>query len=302
MPMTAAQFNQHLWPGIKVFFGNEYDQYPDETKEIFKTSNSDKKFEISVDMSSFGEAVNRADGEPIPYDSMQELWKTTTVMQTIQLAYSITQDVNEDDQYGDVLKRCTSAMAFAFATKKNRDGAAILNNGFSSSYLGGDAVPLFSTGHPLVGGTFSNRPTTGADLDESSLEAAITAIGQFVDARGNPIGAKSTKLIVPTSLQFTADRLVNTVLRVGTTDNDINAIKNMGMLPEGYTVNHYMTDSNQFVVKTNVPNGFVFYDRIGLTYDKEGDFETGNMKYKGRCRYAFAWIDPRCAYSSPGVS
>lgn len=303
MPMTVAQFNQHLWPGIKVFFGDEYERYPDETKDIFSQETSNKKFEKLVKMSGFGAAMDRNDGVPVDYDTMQEVYTTTIVSKTVQLAYSITQDVNEDDQYADVLKQCTKALAFSFATKKNRDGAAVLNNGFNTAFVGGDGRPLFDLNHPLVsGGVNANRPVTGIDLDEAALEAALIAIAGFTDDRGLPIAAMAKKLIVPTNLQFQADRLLNTVLRVGTTDNDINSINHQNMIPGGFSVNHFLTDTNQFTITTNVPEGLMFFNRKPLTYSNEGDFETGNMKYKGRCRYVFSWADPLGAYSSPGVS
>lgn len=302
MPLTAAQFNQSLWPGIQTLFGMSYKDYPNEYTEIFDTSSSDKAFEKDVRITGFGEAGETPSGSTINFDTAQESYASMYVHKTYVIAFSITEEAEEDNQYESLLTRYTKAAARSMHHTKELIGANVLNNAFSGSYVGGDGVSLCSTAHPLISGTNSNRPTTGADLDETSLQNALIGISGWVDDRGLPIAAQGRKLIVPKENVFAAQRLLNTVLRVGTSDNDINAIKSMGMLPGGWTCNHRLTDSNAWFIKTDVPDGLKHIQRTPYKIKKEGDFQTGNLMFKARERYSFGWSDPLAIYGSPGIT
>jgi hypothetical protein len=283
----------------------EYARYGEEHKELYETETSERSFEEETKLSGFSAAPVKNEGQAIAYDNAQEAWTTRYNHETIALGFSITEEAVEDNLYDSLSARYTKGLARAMAYTKQVKAAAVINNGFtnSSQYYGGDGVPLFSTAHPLVGGgTNSNRPTTGADLNETSLEAAVIQIAAWVDEKGLLIAAKPRKLIVPPALMFVATRLLDTNLRVGTADNDINALKNNGSIPEGYCVNHYLTDTNGWYLTTDVPNGLKHFERTALTNSMDGDFDTGNVRYKARERYSFGWSDPLGMFGSPGSS
>jgi hypothetical protein len=303
MAISRAQLLKELLPGLNALFGLEYARYGEEHKEIYETEASERSFEEETKLAGFGAAPVKNEGQAIAYDNAQEAFTARYNHETIALGFSITEEAVEDNLYDSLSARYTKALARAMAYTKQVKAAAVINNGFSSSYLGGDGVSLFSTAHPLVnGGTNSNRPTTGADLNETSLEAAVIQIAAWVDEKGLLIAAKPRKLIVPPSLMFVATRLLDTNLRVGTADNDINALKNNGSIPEGYTVNHYLTDTNGWYLTTDVPNGLKHFERTALTNSMDGDFDTGNVRYKARERYSFGWSDPLGMFGSPGSS
>jgi hypothetical protein len=301
MAISRAQLVKELEPGLNALFGLEYRQYTDETKEIFDTESSDRAFEEEVMLSGFGNAAVKPEGQGIQFDDAQETFTARYTNETIALAFAITEEAIEDNLYDRLASRYTKALARSMASTKNVKGAAVLNNAFNSSYAGGDGVELCSTLHPTLAGTFSNEPATAADLNETSLEQAIIDISAFTDERGLKIAARGMKMIIPPQLQFTADRLLNTAGRTGTADNDINAIKNMGMIAGGYTVNHYLTDTDAWFVKTDVPNGLKHFNRSPIKTTMEGDFDTGNVRYKARERYVFGFSDPRGIYGSPGA-
>jgi hypothetical protein len=279
----------------------EYARYGEEHKEIYETETSERSFEEETKLSGFSAAPVKAEGSAIAYDNAQEAWSTRYNHETIALGFSITEEAIEDNLYDSLSARYTKALARAMAYTKQVKAAAVLNNGFNSAYTGGDGVPLFSTAHPLIsGGTNSNTPSTQADLNETSLEAAVIAIAAWTDERGLLIAAKPKKLIVPPALMFTAKRLLDTELRVATADNDINALKQMGAIPEGYTVNHFLTDSNAWFLTTDVPNGMKHFIRTPLQNSMDGDFDTGNVRYKARERYSFGWSDPLGMFGSSG--
>jgi hypothetical protein len=303
MAITRSQMLKELVPGLNALFGLEYARYGEEHKEIFEISSSERAFEEEVKLSGFGTAPVKSEGGVIAYDNAQEAYTSRYTHETIALGFAVTEEAMEDNLYVSVAQRYTKALARAFANTKQVKGANILNNAFSASYTGGDGKRLCATDHPLItGGTNSNRPTTGADLNETSLEAAIIQIAGWTDERGLLIAAKPRKLIVPPALMFVAERLLKSVLRTATADNDINAIYNLSSVPEGYTVNHYLTDTNAWFLKTDVPNGLKMFERVTLKTSAEGDFETGNMRYKGRERFAFGWSDPLGIFGSPGAS
>jgi hypothetical protein len=305
MAISRAQLLKELLPGLNALFGLEYARYGEEHKEIYETESSERSFEEETKLAGFGAAPVKNEGQAIAYDNAQEAFTARYNHETIALGFSITEEAVEDNLYDSLSARYTKALARAMAYTKQVKAAAVINNGFtnSSQYYGGDGVPLFSTAHPLVGGgTNSNRPTTGADLNETSLEAAVIQIAAWVDEKGLLIAAKPRKLIVPPSLMFVATRLLDTNLRVGTADNDINALKNNGSIPEGYTVNHYLTDTNGWYLTTDVPNGLKHFERTALTNSMDGDFDTGNVRYKARERYSFGWSDPLGMFGSPGSS
>ena len=301
MAISRAQLVKELEPGLNALFGLEYRQYADETKEIFNTESSDRAFEEEVMLSGFGNAAVKPEGQGIQFDDAQETFTARYTNETIALAFAITEEAIEDNLYDRLASRYTKALARSMASTKNVKGAAVLNNAFNSSYAGGDGVELCSAVHPTLAGTFSNEPATAADLNETSLEQAIIDISAFTDERGLKIAARGMKMIIPPQLQFTADRLLNTAGRTGTADNDINAIKNMGMIAGGYTVNHYLTDTDAWFVKTDVPNGLKHFNRSPIKTTMEGDFDTGNVRYKARERYVFGFSDPRGIYGSPGA-
>jgi hypothetical protein len=303
MAISRAQLLKELLPGLNALFGMSYEGYDEEHKEIFETENSERSFEEETKLSGFSAAPVKNEGNAIAYDNAQEAWTARYNHETIALGFSITEEAMEDNLYDTLSARYTKALARAMAYTKQVKAANILNNGFSSSYKGGDGVELFSTLHPLVsGGVNSNEPATAADLNETSLESAVIQIAGWTDERGLLIAAKPRKLIVPPSLMFVATRLLETELRVGTNSNDINALKNNGSIPGGYSVNHYLTDTNAWFLCTDVPNGLKHFVRTPLANSMDGDFDTGNVRYKARERYSFGWSDPLGAYGSPGAS
>ena len=301
MAISRAQLLKELLPGLNALFGLEYARYGEEHKEIYETETSERSFEEETKLSGFSAAPVKNEGSAIAYDNAQEAWTTRYNHETIALGFSITEEAIEDNLYDTLSARYTKGLARAMAYTKQIKAAAILNNGFSAGYVGGDGVALFSTAHPLVnGGTNSNTPSTQADLNETSLEAAVIQIAAWTDERGLLIAAKPKKLIIPPALQFVATRLLDTSLRVGTNNNDINAIKNNGSIPEGYTINHYLTDTNAWFLTTDVPNGLKHFVRTPLANSMDGDFDTGNVRYKARERYSFGWSDPLGVFGSSG--
>ena len=302
MAISRAQLLKELLPGLNALFGLEYKNYGEEHKEIYETETSERSFEEETKLSGFSAAPVKSEGAAIAYDNAQEAWTARYSHETIALGFSITEEAVEDNLYDSLSKRYTKALARAMAYTKQVKAASVLNNGFSSSYVGGDGVALFAANHPLVsGGTNSNR-LTASDLNETSLEAAVIQIAGWTDERGLLIAAKPGKLIVPPALMFTAKRLLDTELRVATADNDINALKAMGSIPGGYTVNHYLTDTNAWFLTTDVPNGMKHFVRTPLANSMDGDFDTGNVRYKSRERYSFGWSDPLGMFGSPGAS
>jgi hypothetical protein len=301
MAISRSQLLKELLPGLNALFGLEYAKYGEEHKEIFETETSERSFEEETKLSGFSAAPVKSEGAAIAYDNAQEAFTARYTHETIALGFSITEEAVEDNLYDSLSSRYTKALARAMAYTKQVKAASVLNNGFSSSYTGGDGVSLFSTAHPLVsGGTNSNRPSVAADLNETSLEAAVIQIAGWTDERGLLIAAKPRKLIVPPALMFVAKRLLDTDLRVATADNDINALKAMGSIPEGYAVNHFLTDNNAWFLKTDVPNGLKHFVRTPLQNSMDGDFDTGNVRYKSRERYSFGWSDALGMYGSPG--
>ena len=305
MAISRAQLLKELLPGLNALFGLEYARYGEEHKEIYETESSERSFEEETKLSGFGAAPVKNEGSAIAYDNAQEAFTARYSHETIALGFSITEDAVEDNLYDSLSARYTKALARAMAYTKQVKAAAILNTAFTGSGnpVYGDGVVLCSTAHPLVsGGTNSNRPTVGADLNETSLENAVIQIAAWTDERGLLIAAKPKKLVIPPALQFVATRLLETNLRVGTADNDINALKNNGSIPEGYTVNHYLTDTNAWFLMTDVPNGLKHFVRTALSNSMDGDFDTGNVRYKARERYSFGVSDPLGIFGSPGSS
>jgi hypothetical protein len=301
MAISRAQLLKELLPGLNALFGLEYARYGEEHKEIYETETSERSFEEETKLSGFSAAPVKNEGSAIAYDNAQEAFTARYNHETIALGFAITEEAVEDNLYDSLSARYTKGLARAMAYTKQVKGASTLNNGFSTAYPGGDGVALFSTSHPLVNGsTNANTPSTQADLNETSLEAAVIAIAAWTDERGLLIAAKPRKLIIPPALMFVATRLLETELRVGTNNNDINAIKNNGSIPEGYTVNHYLTDTNAWFLTTDVPNGLKHFVRTPLANSMDGDFDTGNVRYKARERYSFGWSDPLGIYGSSG--
>jgi hypothetical protein len=302
MAISRAQLLKELLPGLNALFGLEYAKYGEEHKEIYETETSERSFEEETKLSGFSAAPVKNEGSAIAYDNGQEAWTARYNHETIAMGFSLTEEAIEDNLYDSLSARYTKALARSMAYTKQVKAAAVLNNGFSSSYTGGDGVSLFSASHPLVsGGTNSNIPSTAADLNETSLEAAVIQISLWTDERSLLIAAKPRKLVVPPALQFVATRLLETELRVGTNDNDINALKNNGSIPEGYAINHFLTDSNAWFLTTDVPNGMKHFERTPLQNSMDGDFDTGNVRYKSRERYSFGWSDPLGMYGSAGA-
>ena len=301
MAISRAQLVKELEPGLNALFGLEYRQYADETKEIFDTESSDRAFEEEVMLSGFGNAAVKPEGQGIQFDDAQETFTARYTNETIALAFAITEEAIEDNLYDRLASRYTKALARSMASTKNIKGAAVLNNAFNAASAGGDGVSLINVAHPTLAGNFSNRLTVNSDLNETSLEQSLIDIAAFTDERGLKVAARGMKLVIPSNLQFTADRLMNTKGRVGTADNDINALNNMGMIPEGYTVNHYLTDTDAFFIKTDVPNGLKHFSRSPIKTTMEGDFDTGNVRYKARERYVFGFSDPRGIFGSQGA-
>jgi len=302
MAISRQQLAKELEPGLNALFGLEYKQYENQHLEIFNKENSDRAFEEEVMLSGFGEAAVKPEGSGVQYDDANESFTARYTHETIALAFSITEEAVEDNLYDSIAKRYTKALARSMAQTKQIKAANILNNGFSSG-TGGDSQYLLDTDHPTIAAPsgLANEPSTAADLNETSLEAGLINIGNFKDERGFKIAARGMKLIIPADLQFTAERLMKSSQRVGTADNDINALKNMGMVPQGYTVNNFLTDTDAWFVKTDVPNGLKMFERAAIKTAMEGDFDTGNMRYKARERYSFGWSDWRGIYGSPGA-
>jgi len=302
MAISRAQLLKELLPGLNALFGLEYKTYGEEHKEIYDTETSERSFEEETKLSGFSAAPVKAEGAAIAYDNAQEAWTARYNHETIALGFSITEEAVEDNLYDSLSKRYTKALARAMAYTKQVKAASVLNTGFSSSYPGGDGKALFAADHPLVSGGSNSNRLTASDLNETSLEAAVIQIAGWTDERGLLIAAKPRKLIVPPALMFTAKRLLDTELRVATADNDINALKAMGSIPEGYTVNHFLTDTNAWFLTTDVPNGMKHFVRTPLQNSMDGDFDTGNVRYKSRERYSFGWSDPLGMFGSPGAS
>ena len=299
MAISRAQLLKELLPGLNALFGLEYARYGEEHKEIYETETSERSFEEETKLSGFSAAPVKNEGTAISYDNAQEAWTTRYNHETIALGFSITEEAIEDNLYDSLSARYTKGLARAMAYTKQVKAASVLNNGYNAQYVGGDGVALFSTAHPLVnGGTNSNTFSTPSDLNETALEAAIIQIAAWTDERGLLIAAKPKKLVVPPALMFVATRLLETELRVGTNNNDINAIKNNGAVSEGYTVNHFLTSTNTWFLTTDVPNGLKHFERMPLQNSMDGDFDTGNVRYKSRERYSFGWSDPLGVFSS----
>ena len=302
MAITRSQLLKELEPGLNALFGMEYDRYDNEHAEIFDTESSDRAFEEEVMLSGFGQAPVKGEGAAVSYDTAGEAFTARYTHETIALAFAITEEAVEDNLYDKLSSRYTRALARSMSNTKQVKGASVLNNAFSSSYLGGDGVCLLSTAHTTTGGgNWSNTLATAADLNETSLEQSLIDIAAFIDERGLKIALRGMKLIIPPALQFTAERILKSEQRVSTSDNDINALKSGGYLPQGFTVNHFLTDPDAFFIKTDAPNGMKHFVRAALKTAMEGDFETGNARYKARERYSFGWSDPRAMYGSPGA-
>jgi len=302
MAISRSQLTKELEPGLNALFGLEYGRYDQEHAEIFETESSDRAFEEEVMLSGFGNAESKAEGAGVNYDTAQESWTARYNHDTIALAFAITEEAVEDNLYDRLSARYTKALARSMAHAKQIKGANVLNNGFDSSYTGGDGSQLLTTDHSTIaGGDLRNELSTAADLNETSLEQSLIDIAAFVDERGLKVAVQGRKMIIPKELQFTAERLLVSPLRVGTADNDVNALKSMGMLPEGYTVNHYLTDTDAWFITTDAPNGLKHFVRAPVRTAMEGDFDTGNMRFKARERYSFGWSDPRGIFGSPGA-
>jgi len=302
MAISRAQLAKELEPGLNALFGLEYARYADESSEIYDTESSERAFEEEVMLSGFGSAPVKGEGSAVSFDDAQEAYTARYTHETIALAFSITEEAIEDNLYDRLASRYTKALARSMANTKQVKAAATLNNAFDSTFAGGDGKELCATDHPLVNnGSLANEPSTDADLNETSLENALIDIAAFVDERGLKVSVRGQKLIVPPALQFVADRLLESTLRPGSADNDVNAMRNMGMLPQGYTVNHYLTDTDAFFIKTDAPRGFVHFERMGMSTKMEGDFDTGNVRFKARERYSYGYSDPRCVYGSKGA-
>ena len=301
MAISRAQLVKELEPGLNALFGLEYKQYANEHAEIFDTETSDRAFEEEVMLSGFANAAVKPEGQGVQYDDAQETFTARYTNETIALAFAITEEAIEDNLYDRLASRYTKALARSMANTKQVKAAAVLNNAFTAAFAGGDGVELCSNVHPTLAGTFSNELTTPADLNETSLEQALIDIAAFTDERGLKIAARGMKMIIPSELQFTADRLMKSEGQTGTANNDINAIKNMGMIPQGYVVNHYLTAAKKWFIKTDVPNGLKHFVRSPIKTSMEGDFDNGNVRYKARERYVFGFSDPRGVFGSNAV-
>jgi len=310
MTISRAQLLKELLPGLNALFGMEYSRYGEEHKELYETEKSERSFEEETKLAGFSAAPVKSEGSAIAYDNAQEAFTARYTHETIALGFSITEEAVEDNLYDSLSARYTKALARAMSYTKQVKAAAVVNNGFNGAFLGGDGVTLFGNnssntrvGHPLVGGGVNfNSPTTGVDLNETALENAVIQIAAWTDERGLLIAAKPRKMVIPPALMFVAKRLLDTELRVSTADNDINALKQMGAIPEGYTVNHYLTDPNAWFLCTDVPNGMKHFERMPLANSMDGDFDTGNVRYKARERYSFGWSDPLGMWGSSGSS
>ena len=301
MAISRSQLVKELEPGLNALFGLEYDRYDNQHTEIFDTENSDRAFEEEVMLSGFGTASVKPEGTSIEYDDATEAFTARYTHETIALAFAITEEAVEDNLYDKISSRYTKALARSMMNAKQVKAANVLNRAFNSSYTGGDGLELLSTAHVTTGGNVKNELTTAADLNETSLEQALIDIAGITDDRGLKVALNGMKMIIPVNLQFTAERLMKTSQRVGTADNDINAHKSMGMIPQGYVVNNYLTDTDAWFIKTDAPNGLKHFQRAAISTKMEGDFETGNVKYKARERYSFGWSDWRGIFGSPGA-
>ena len=302
MAISRNQLVKELEPGLNALFGLEYKQYENQTSEIYTTESSDRAFEEEVMLSGFASAQVKPEGSGVSYDNAQETFTARYTNETIALAFAITEEAIEDNLYDRLASRYTKALARSMAQTKQVKAASPLNNGQTGgTFNSGDGVTLFNTSHPTIAGTFSNTLATAADLNETSLEQSLIDIAALTDERGLKIAAKGMKMIIPSALQFTAERLMASAGRVGTADNDVNAIKSMGMIPQGYSVNNFLTDTDAFFIITDVPNGMKHFERTPLSTKMEGDFDTGNVRYKARERYVFGVSDPRGIFSSPGA-
>lgn len=302
MAISRAQLLKELLPGLNALFGMEYSRYGEEHSEIYESETSERSFEEETKLSGFGQAPVKDEGSAIAYDNAQEAFTARYNHETIALGFSLTEEAVEDNLYDRLSSRYTRALARSMSNTKQVKAAAVLNNAFDSSVTFGDGKELCATDHPTNGGgNFRNELSTAADLNETSLEQSLIDIAAFIDERGLKIALQGRKMIIPSSLQFVAERLMASNLRTGTADNDINALRNMGMLPDGYVVNHFLTDTDAFFIKTDAPNGFKHFERSPVKTSMEGDFDTGNVRYKARERYSFGVSDPRCVFGSPGA-
>ena len=301
MAISRQQLAKELEPGLNALFGLEYKNYENQHTEIFDIENSDRAFEEEVMLSGFANAAVKSEGAAVTFDTANESFTSRYTHETIALAFAITEEAIEDNLYDRIATRYTKALARSMANTKQINAANVLNNGFSSSFPGGDGKELFATDHPTQSGDAKNELSTSADLSETSLEQAMIDIAAFKDERGFKIAARGLKLIIPSELQFTAERILRSPARVGTADNDLNALSSKGMLPQGYVVNNYLTDTDAFFIKTDVPNGMKMFNRANLKTAMEGDFDTGNVRYKARERYSFGFSDWRGMFGSPGA-
>ena len=301
MAISRGQLVKELEPGLNALFGLEYKRYENQHAEIFETETSDRAFEEEVMLSGFANAEVKPEGSGVVFDNAQETFTARYTHETIALAFAITEEAIEDNLYDRLASRYTKALARSMANTKQVKAANVLNNAFDSNFAGGDGVELCATNHPIIAGTFSNELAVSADLNETSLEQSLIDIAAFTDERGLKIAARGMKMIIPSALQFTAERLMKSAGRVGTADNDINAVVSKGMVPQGYVVNNFLSDDDAFFIKTDVPNGMKMFVRAPIKTAMEGDFDTGNVRYKARERYSFGFSDPRGIFGSPGV-
>ena len=301
MAISRSQLVKELEPGLNALFGLEYDRYENQHTEIFDTETSDRAFEEEVMLSGFGSASVKPEGSSVNFDNATESFTARYTHETVALAFAITEEAVEDNLYDKISSRYTKALARSMSNAKQVKAANVLNNAFNSSFTGGDGKELCATDHPTTGGDVKNELSTSADLNETSLEQALIDIAGITDDRGLKVALNGMKLIIPVNLQFTAERLMKSNQRVGTSDNDINALGSMGMIPQGYVVNNYLTDTDAFFIKTDVSNGLKHFQRSAISTKMEGDFETGNVKYKARERYSFGFSDWRGIFGSPGA-
>ena len=301
MAISRGQLVKELEPGLNALFGLEYNNYDNQHAEIFDTENSDRAFEEEVMLSGFANASVKAEGSGVAFDTANESFTSRYTHETVALAFAITEEAIEDNLYDTIATRYTKALARSMANTKQIKGANVLNNAFSSSFLGGDDKELCATDHPSQSGNQRNELSTASDLSETSIEQALIDIAAFTDERGLKIAARGVKMIIPSELQFTAERIMKSPARVGTADNDLNAIASKGMIPQGYVVNNFLTDTDAFFIKTDVPNGLKMFERAAIKTAMEGDFDTGNVRYKARERYSFGFSDWRGVFGSPGA-
>lgn len=302
MAISRAQLAKELEPGLNALFGMEYARYDNEHDEIYETESSDRAFEEEVLIVGFGDAKVKTEGQGVSFDNASEGFTARYTHETVALAFALTEEAVEDNLYDRLGARYTKALARSMAHTKQVKAANVLNNAFNTNFAGGDGQPLVSTAHPLAyGGTLANRAATMSDLNETSLENALITMSTFVDDRNMILALQGTKLIVPPQLQFVVDRLLETPGRVGTADNDINAVKNMGMLPQGYAINHFLSDTDAWFLLSDCPDGFKHFERSPISTSMEGDFDTGNVRYKARARYSFGYSNPRCVFGSQGA-